>query len=109
MRQFIREKARKKGLHNLFVSDGFLHEIPLPEDIADVLIKFHALAWQLENELKELERVVKPGGTIIHCPGTADRESDNDVHCRLVSADWKYDFSRYEEADGWKRKYWKKV
>ncbi len=38
LRQFIREKAAKTGLKNLFVVDGFLHDIPLPDGFADVLI-----------------------------------------------------------------------
>ena len=109
LRQFIREKALAKGLKNVFVMDGFLHAIPLPDDFVDVLITSHALGWRLEDELREFERVVKSGGMVIHCPGTADRDSDNDVHSHLVSSDWQYKCSRYKEADGWKRKYWKQV
>jgi hypothetical protein len=51
--------------------------------------------------------VVKAGGHIIHCPGTAEGEEEQ--HARLVSSDWGYEFSRYEETDGWKRRYWKRV
>ena len=107
LRQFIRDKAAAADLNNLFVLDGLLHTIPLPDDFADVLITSHALDWSLEEELHEFERVVKPGGHIIHCPGSADRPSER--HNRLVSPDWGYTWSRFEEADGWKRKYWKQV
>lgn len=109
LRQFIREKSSKAGLSNVFVTDGFLHTIPLPDGFADVLITSHALGWQLEDELKEFERVVKKGGFIIHCPGTAEDGSEEEEHYRLISTDWQYDFSRYKEADGWKRKYWKQL
>jgi SAM-dependent methyltransferase len=71
-RQFIREKAAKAGLSNIFVIDGFLHAIPLPDGFADVLITSHALGWRLEAELEEFERVVKEGSFIIHCPGIAE-------------------------------------
>ena len=107
LRHFIREKADKAGLSNVFVMDGFLHAVPLPDDWADVLITSHALGWHLEDELAEFERVVKEGGFIIHCPGTAETVVEEDQHSRLISSDWRYKLSRYKEADGWKRKYWK--
>jgi ubiquinone/menaquinone biosynthesis C-methylase UbiE len=110
LRQFIREKAKEKGLTNVFVLEGFQHTIPLPDRFADVLLTSHALGWQLEGELQEFERVIREGGFIIHCPGTAEESlNDEHKHQRLVSEDWQYEYSRYQEADGWKRKYWKQV
>ncbi len=109
LRQFIREKASKASLSNVFVIDGFLHAIPLPDGFADVLITSHALGWQLEDELGEFERMVKKGGFIIHCPGTAEVAAEEDQHSRLVSPDWRYEFLKYRESDGWKRKYWKQL
>jgi ubiquinone/menaquinone biosynthesis C-methylase UbiE len=109
LRQFIKDKAYEAGLQNIFVMDGFLHDIPLPANTADVLITSHALGWHLEKELKDFERVVKRGGYIIHCPGTAEIPGEEAQHYRLVSPDWGYDYSRYEESDGWKRKYWKRL
>jgi ubiquinone/menaquinone biosynthesis C-methylase UbiE len=109
LRQFIRDKAFEADLRNIFVTDGFLHAIPLPDNYADVLITSHALGWHLEKELKEFERVVRKGGYIIHCPGTAEVPGEEAQHYRLISPDWGYDFSRYAESDGWKRKYWKRL
>ena len=108
LRQFIREKAVDAGLDNVFALDGTLDAIPLPDHFAGVLITSHALGWNLEEELREFERVVKPGGFVIHCPGTADHPND-ETHDRLTSPDWGYAWSRFEEADGWKRKYWKQL
>jgi ubiquinone/menaquinone biosynthesis C-methylase UbiE len=110
LRQFIRDKALQKGLKNVFVIEGFQDTIPLPDGFADVLVTSHALGWQLEDELKEFERVTAKGGYIIHCPGTAEEmEHDGYTHSRLISPEWGYEFSRYKESDGWKRKYWKKL
>jgi repressor LexA len=81
----------------------------LPATFADVLITSHALGWQLEAELREFERVVKPGGFVIHCPGTAEIPGEQEQHNCLISHEWGYRFARYREADGWKRKYWKLV
>jgi ubiquinone/menaquinone biosynthesis C-methylase UbiE len=108
LRQFIRDKVIEAGLNNVLVIDGFLHAIPLPDNFSDVLITSHALGWQIEQELKEFERVVRKGGCIIHCPGTAETDAEEEQHSRLISSEWGYEFSRYQEADGWKRKYWKR-
>lgn len=109
LRRFLREKALKAGLNNVFVIDGFLDQVPLPDGFADVFITSHALGWKLEEELREFERVTKKGGVIIHCPGTAETAAEEYQHSRLISPDWGYNFSRYEETDGWKRKYWKQL
>lgn len=109
LREFIRNKAADLGLRNLFVGDGFLHSIPFPDDFADVLVTSHALGWRLQDELRELERVVKQGGYLVHCPGTAETPREEGQHRALTSPQWGYEFSRYQESDGWKRKYWKVV
>jgi hypothetical protein len=105
LRQFIKDKVAKAGLKNVYVIDGFLDSIPLPNHFADVLITSHALGWNLEEELREFERVVCQGGFIIHCPGTSAHEEEK--HLRLVSTDWQYEYLWYEAPDGRKRKYWK--
>jgi len=110
LRQFLREKVAEKDFRNIFVLDGFLNAIPLPDNIGDVLITSHALGWHLEEELLEFERIVKPGGFIIHCPGTALSSGDEDpTHLALISPEWGYEMSIYQEPDGPKRKYWKKT
>ncbi len=101
LRQFIRDKAEREDLSNVFVIDGFLHAIPLPDRFADVLITSHAFGWRHEDELREFERVVRPGGSIVHCP------ADKDQHELLVSRG--YEMAEYEAPDFRKRKYWKRV
>jgi SAM-dependent methyltransferase len=109
LRQFIRDKVQKAKYDNIYVLDGFLHSIPLPENSADIFITSHALGWHLEDELPEFERVVKPGGYIIHCPGTAASSGDDPTHTALVSLEWGYEAAAYQEPDGTKRKYWVQV
>jgi len=106
LRAFMREKACRAELRTLFVVDGFLDAIPLPDGFADVLITSHALGWRLDGELREFERVVKLGGWIVHCPGTA-LGRDDATHHTLIEPPWSYRWSIYDEADGPKRKYWK--
>ncbi len=77
-----------------------------------MVITSHALGWRLEEELAEFERVAKPGGYVIHCPGTAENpsnKSESDQHDSLVSPHWGYQYAKYRESDGWKRKYWKRL
>lgn len=112
LREFMRDKAVRSGLDNVRVVEGFCHSIPLPDSSADVVITSHALGWRLEDELREFERVAKPGGYVIHCPGTAENPHDKsevEQHERLISPRWGYEFARYRPTDGWKRKYWKRV
>jgi hypothetical protein len=109
LRQFIRQKAVLSGISNLFVVDGFLNELPFPDSFADVLITSHALGWKLEDELKEFERVVKEGGSIIHCPGSAVKDTSGNIHDVMISREWGYRDFIYDEANGRKRKYWKKI
>ena len=108
LRQFIRDRTKEKGLSNLHVVDGFVDSLPYPDSFADVVITSHALGWSLPEELREFERVVKKPGTIIHCPGTA-LGSEEETHGVLTAVPWSYEFSEYDEADGRKRKYWKRV
>ena len=109
LRQFIREKATKTSATNLYAIDGFLHAIPLPDGFADVLITSRAIGWQLEDELREIERVVKRGGYAIHLSGYPDDAKDPPMHTRLISSEWRYMCSRYKDNEGWKRKYWKQI
>ena len=94
LRRFIKEKSALAGLSNLYVVDGFLHDLPFPDSSYEVLITSHALGWHLEKELVEFERVVKPGGWVIHCPGTAETERDEVHHQVLISPPWAYSWAR---------------
>ena len=88
-RTFMREKAMKKGLNNLYVMYGTLDSIPLPDQSLDVLITSNAIGWNLSGELVELERVIKPGGHAIHLL-QSDMQSENPFHEILISSPWNY-------------------
>lgn len=108
LRQFIREKAARTGTTNLFAIDGFLHAIPLPEGFADVLITARAIGWHLEDELQEIERVVKKGGYALHL-GASEDSAGSPLHRRLTSPEWQYTCSQYEDGQGRKLQYWKQI
>lgn len=94
LREFMREKAATSGIGNLFVLDGTLDAIPLPADTADVLLTCRAIGWRLEEELVEIERVVRTGGVALHL-GLPHPPSERDpLHERLTEVG--YTVSRYE-------------
>jgi SAM-dependent methyltransferase len=106
LRAYLKEKARAKGLQNVYPVDGLITDIPFPGQTADVTMGGHVFGEDLDAEYQELMRVTKAGGMIILCPGNDDK--DNEPHDFLVARG--FEWSRFEEPrDGWKRKYWRTV
>ena len=65
----------------------------------------HVFGDDLQKEYVELQRVTKPDGMIILCPGNNDL--DNATHQFLLSHN--FEWARFEEPrEGMKRKYWQK-
>ncbi len=109
LRRFIRDKAAKENVKNLFAIDGFLDSIPLPDNSADVLMTSNAIGWHLEDELKEIERVLKPNAHAIHLLRNPDVNAENPLHDFLISPEWNYSYSQFKYKNGWKCKYYKTV
>ncbi|MEC9485111.1 MAG: methyltransferase domain-containing protein [Candidatus Izemoplasma sp.] len=108
LRTYLKEKAPSLELTHVYIVDGLLTEIPFHDHFSDITVTGHVFGDLPEEELDELERITKPGGTIILMPGNDDR--DNEVHSFLLKNGFKYD--RFFESGpspshGWKRKYWK--
>jgi len=101
LRSYMKEKATTKGLKNLYVLDGTLDSIPLPDQSLDVLITSNAIGWNLAEELNEIRRVLKPGGHAIHLL-QSDAEAENPLHEPLTSSPWNY--TCLEEKDEKKMK-----
>ncbi|MCU0503506.1 MAG: class I SAM-dependent methyltransferase [Anaerolineae bacterium] len=105
LRRYLKEKASTQRLRNVYPVDGLITDIPFPDGFADVVMGGHVFGDEPEAEYAEVMRVTKPGGTIIFCPGSNDRDDDG-RHKFFVSHDFRW--CRFEEPqDGWKRRYWK--
>jgi SAM-dependent methyltransferase len=103
LRDFIREKAEKQGQENVYAVDGFITQIPFPDDSFDITMGAHVFGDEPAREHAEMARVTKPGGMLIHCPGNND--TDNEQHAFLVERG--YAWARFEQpTEGMKRKYW---
>lgn len=107
LRETIRGRAANAGLENLFAVDGFLHRVPLPPSSADVLVTSRAIGWQLESELAEVERVLRPDGWAIHCIGTPANGARTELDETLES--WGYAPSQYRDGGGARRRYAKQI
>ena len=107
LRRFILKKSHALGFQNIYPLDGFITQIPLPDQFADILMAGHVFGDDLQNEYQELVRVVKDGGVILLHPGT-NAGSEDDAHHFLVSRGFSFDYFE-EPKDGIKRKYWKMI
>ena len=105
LRVYLRQKARRLGLDNVYVVDGLISDIPFPAAFADVTMSGHVYGGDPATECREMARVTRPGGMIILCPGT--RDEDSPAHDFLVAQGFAW--SRFEEPnDGMHRKYWRR-
>jgi len=106
LRVFIKAKARKNKVTNLFTMDGLITDLPFPDDFIDIVMSGHVFGDNPRAEHAEMVRVAKPGGMVILCPGSSLTEENS--HSFLV--DHGFQWSRFEEpGEGVKRKYWKSV
>jgi SAM-dependent methyltransferase len=104
LRVFLREKASRLCNKHVYPVDGLITQIPFADGFADITLCGHVFGDKPAVELAELERVTRPGGMVILCPGTSMTE--NTAH--EVLAAHRYQWAIFEEpADGPKRKYWK--
>jgi hypothetical protein len=107
-RSFMKEKAVIQRVNNLFVMDGTLDSIPLPDNSLDILITSNAIGWNLDQELKEIERVVKPEGHAIHM-FHADSGHEDPYREILTSSPWDYQFTQDQTDKTMKIRYYKRM
>ncbi|MEA3462768.1 MAG: class I SAM-dependent methyltransferase [Bacteroidota bacterium] len=107
-RTYMKEKAIKKGVKNLYVLNGTLDSIPLPDQSLDVLITSNAIGWNLTEELNEIQRVVKPRGHAIHLL-QADEKDENSLLETLTSSPWNYTCLREKDENRMKLRYYKQI
>ena len=73
MREFLRDKIAKEEIKNIRVLDGFVTDIPFPDDTFDIVMQGHVLGDDWDNEISEITRVCRSGGWLINCPGDSDQ------------------------------------
>ncbi len=108
LRSFMKERASREKAENLYVMDGTLDSIPLPDFSLDVLITSNAIGWNLPEELKEIERVTRPGGFAIHLLRSDTRE-EHPFHETLTSVPWNYSCLEHKGQNEMKIRYFKEI
>jgi SAM-dependent methyltransferase len=104
LRVYMKQKAQRLNLTNIYTMDGLITDLPFPGGFIDIVMGGHVFGDEPPAEYQEIARITKPGGKIILCPGNNDR--DDERHAFLVEQG--FDWARFEEPqDGMKRKYWK--
>lgn len=73
LREFMRDKIKREGIQNVRVLDGFVEEIPFPDDTFDVVMSGHVVGDDYDGEIAELTRVCRAGGWLLDCPGDSER------------------------------------
>jgi len=104
LRRFMRERIRKEKIRNVYVVDGRLSDMPLPDGFVDVLATCQAFGWSLADELREIERIVRPGGTAIHFSGMSLNDA-GPIHPVITSDEWGYQCRQYSDQGVWHCKY----
>ncbi|OAA31591.1 hypothetical protein AT15_05820 [Kosmotoga arenicorallina S304] len=106
LRRYLKEKALKLGVNNLYVCDSVLTDIPFENAFFDVTMGGHVFGDEPEKEYSEMLRVTKPGGQVVLFPGNNNK--DNEIHEFLVSQNFSWKIFE-EPGDGFKRAYWKRI
>lgn len=103
LRAWIRSYAERIGLDNVYVVDGFLDQLPFPPGSVDVVMTRRALGWRPNAEMKEVDRVLAPGGGAVHLTGLPVTSGEDDLH-RLFEATG-YRMAPYQDLGTWSRRY----
>lgn len=104
LRRFLKQRAQREGIQNLFVTDGLMTSLPFENEFADVITSGHVYGDEPALEVAEMLRVLKPGGMVILIPGNNDVDSPS--HQYLVDSGFQWSRMNFP-TDGYKRKYWK--
>ncbi len=78
LREYMREKSAQTGAGNITVLDGVCECMPYEDSTFDIVMAGHVIGDDYSRELAELERVAKPGGWVLNCPGEDDRQCSPD-------------------------------
>ncbi len=106
LREYMREKQRQLKVDNVYVVDGIITMLPFADEFFDIVVSGHVLGDDHEAEWREMNRVTRPGGYIIDCPGEDDRKRPEGPSEKLI--DLGFEYSHYTSKTGGDvYRYWK--
>lgn len=78
LREYIERKLSAHGFHNVTTLNALLELVPLADGSVDAAILTNgSFGWKPDEELREIDRVVRPGGTALMLAPC--RPSDSDI------------------------------
>ena len=90
LREFMRDKMKREGVSNIRVLDGFIENLPFPDNTFDVVMAGHVIGDDYDRELAEMERVCRSGGWLLSCPGDSQRNILSDAE--LIKRGWEENY-----------------
>ncbi|MDE2990262.1 MAG: GNAT family N-acetyltransferase [Chloroflexota bacterium] len=85
LRKYIERKMSAHGFRNVTTIDGLLERVPLAANAVDVAILTNgSFGWKPDDELREIDRVVRRGGTALMLAPC--RPSDSEILDRIRRA-----------------------
>ena len=102
-------KSEKIDIREVNMKREFFHTVK-EKGLMFVLYLMYAIGWVLEEELIEIERVVKPSGHAIHLL-IGPKSELNPFHQTLTSSKWNYLMKEVasNSDEEIKIKYWKQI
>ena len=86
LREFMRDKIKREHIRNVKVLDGLVTDLPFPDDTFDIVMSGHVVGDEVDPELAEMARVLKPNGRLIDCPGDSVTDLSRDDY--FLERDW---------------------
>ncbi|MCY3784376.1 MAG: GNAT family N-acetyltransferase [Chloroflexi bacterium] len=85
LREYIERKLSAHGFYNVTTLDGLLERVPLADNAVDAAILTNgSFGWKPDEELREIDRVVRPSGTALMLAPC--RPSDSEILDRIRRA-----------------------
>jgi SAM-dependent methyltransferase len=83
LREFLREQIKQNNITNMKVCDGMIENLPFADNTFDIVMSGHVFGDDWDAEISEAERVCKPGGWVLDCPG--DSKGDIQPKPKLIA------------------------
>ena len=97
LREFMRDKIKREQISNVKVLDGEVMNLPYEDSTFDVVLAGHVVGDFYDEEIAEMTRVTKNGGTIVCCNGD-DEFKRTAPNQELVSRG--FEFFVHESCEG---------
>jgi SAM-dependent methyltransferase len=90
LREYMKEKQQSLGIKNVYVVNGTIESLPFADATFDIVMSGHVIGDDYQAEWREINRVTKPGGWVIDCPGEDDRKKPEGPAKEMIELGFSY-------------------